>query len=136
MLWIKSFHILFVMAWMAGLFYLPRIFVHYVEGRLAGEEVSRLVIMARKLFAFMTVMAALALGTGFWLLMYGFNGGWLHTKLALVFLLLVYQLVCLRVLRKMQGLQEIGRPLHLRIFNEAALLIVLPIIILVVMKPF
>lgn len=136
MLWIKSFHILFVMAWMAGLFYLPRIFVHYVEGRLHSEDVSRLVTMAEKLFAFMTVMAVLALGTGFWLLVYGFGGGWLHAKLTLVALLLVYHAACLVILRRLQGLKLIRRTLGFRLFNEAALVLVLPIIFLVVMKPF
>ena len=82
MLWIKTFHILFVMAWMAGLFYMPRIFVHYVEGKDAGEDVRRLVIMVGKLFRFSTIMALLALGLGLWLwLWYGITGTWLKIKL-------------------------------------------------------
>ncbi|MDH5737132.1 MAG: CopD family protein, partial [Gammaproteobacteria bacterium] len=64
MLWIKVFHLLFVTAWMAGLFYLPRIYVHYVEGQQAGEDVRRLVTMADKLFRFSSIMAGLALGFG------------------------------------------------------------------------
>ena len=54
MLWIKALHLIAVTAWLAGLFYLPRIFVHYAEGLAAGEDVRRLVIMARRLFGFMT----------------------------------------------------------------------------------
>ncbi len=78
MLWLKTFHILFVMSWMAGIFYLPRIFVHFVEGQQAGEQVDRLAIMARKLYGFMTIMMMLAIGTGLWLwLAYGFSGNWL-----------------------------------------------------------
>ena len=52
MLWLKTFHILFVMSWMAGIFYLPRIFVHFVEGKQAGQDVARLAIMGRKLYGF------------------------------------------------------------------------------------
>ena len=91
MLWVKTFHILFVMSWMAGIFYLPRIFVHFVEGQAAGEQVDRLAIMARKLYGFMTVMMVLALVSGVVLwLVYGFAGGWLHVKLVFVCYLMVY----------------------------------------------
>ena len=74
MLWIKTFHILFVMAWMAGLFYLPRIIVHFVEGKAAAEDVQRLIVMASKLFRFSSLMALLALGLGTWL-RFGFGFG-------------------------------------------------------------
>ena len=67
MLWVKVFHILAMTSWMAGIFYLPRIFVHYVEGREAGQDVTRLCIMARKLYGFMTIMAVFTLGLGLWL---------------------------------------------------------------------
>ena len=67
MLWIKALHVLAVIAWLAGIFYLPRIFVHYVEGRSHGEDVRRLVVMARRLFGFMTMMAVIALLLGLWL---------------------------------------------------------------------
>ena len=91
MLWIKVAHVLFVIAWMAGLFYLPRIFVHHQEGSNAGEDVRRLVTMAQKLFRFSSVMMVLAIvpGTVLWL-GYGFNGGWMHAKLGFVGLLLAY----------------------------------------------
>ena len=65
MLWVKTIHILFVMSWMAGIVYLPRIFVHFVEGQAAGEQVDRLAIMARKLYGFTTVMMVLAIVSGF-----------------------------------------------------------------------
>ena len=67
MLWLKAAHILFVMSWMAGIFYLPRIFVHFVEGKEAGQDVTRLAIMAKKLYGFMTIMMMIAIGTGIWL---------------------------------------------------------------------
>ena len=90
MLWIKTFHLLFVMAWMAGVFYLPRILVHYVEGKAASEDTRRLVTMAEKLLKFSTMMAALAITLGMILwLYYGITGGWMHAKLILVGLLVL-----------------------------------------------
>ena len=85
MLWIKSLHVIAVIAWLAGLFYLPRIFVHYAEGLARGEDVRRLVIMARRLFGFMSVMAVFALLFGLWLWL-GFHdtGRWLMIKLVFV----------------------------------------------------
>ena len=137
MLWVKTTHILFVMAWMAGLFYLPRIFVHFVEADTAGEDTRRLAIMAEKLFRFSTVMAAIALGTGLILwLYYGISGNWLNAKLLLVALLVGYQLQTYSYITDMKLSQLHGTSLFFRIFNEGALLMVLPILILVVVKPF
>ena len=137
MLWIKVAHILFVMAWMAGVFYLPRILVHYVEGHSAGEDVTRLVVMGQKLFRFSCVMAVLAIVPGaiLWLY-YGISGGWLHAKLALVLLLIAYQFQAFRYIRQMQAGNVIRSSLFFRLFNESALIIVIPIIIMVVVKPF
>lgn len=137
MLVLKSFHILFVMAWMAGLFYMPRIMVHYVEGREADEDVRRLVTMLRKLFGFSSMMAVLAMGTGAWLWLYwGFSGLWLWIKLALVGALAVYHHVCMLFMKRMQEGAPLPSGFAFRVFNEGALLIVVPIILLVVMKPF
>ena len=137
MLWLKATHILFVMAWMAGLFYLPRIFVHFVEADTAGEDTRRLAIMAEKLFRFSTVMAAIALGTGLILwLHYGISGNWLNAKLLLVALLVGYQLQTYSYITDMKLSQLDGTSLFFRIFNEGALLLVIPILILVVVKPF
>ena len=136
MLWIKVFHILFVMAWMAGLFYLPRILVHYVEGRAAEEDVRRLVIMGTKLFRFSSLMALLAMGFGTYLwLGYGFGGSWLWLKLGFVGLLLMYHHQSMRYVKKMQNDQVIQTSIFFRIYNEAALIIVIPILALVVIKP-
>ncbi|MFT7246023.1 MAG: putative membrane protein [Candidatus Azotimanducaceae bacterium] len=136
MLWIKVFHILFVMAWMAGLFYLPRILVHYVEGKANSEDTRRLVIMGHKLFRFSSLMALLAMGLGFWLwLGYGFSGTWLWIKLAFVCLLLMYHYQSMRYVRRMQQDQVIQSSLFFRIYNETALVIVIPILIMVVIKP-
>ena len=136
MLWVKVFHILFVMAWMAGLFYLPRILVHYVEGRAAGEDVRRLVTMGEKLMRFSSIMAALAIVLGLALWMgFGFLGAWIWMKLALVVLLLGYHHQSMRYVRRMGEDQVIETSLFFRIYNESALLIVIPIIALVVLKP-
>lgn len=136
-LWLKVFHILAMTSWMAGIFYLPRIFVHYVEGKAAGQGVERLVIMAGKLHGFMTIMAVFTLALGLWLwLYYGFQGGWLHAKLFFVGLLIGYHYICWRYLIKMrQGeLTQSGR--YFRLFNELPLMIFIPILIFVVVKPF
>jgi putative membrane protein len=137
MLWIKMFHILAMTSWMAGIFYLPRIFVHFVEGREAGQDVARLKIMGRKLYGFMSIMAVFTLGLGLWLwLGYGFSGGWLHAKLMFVGLLIGYHFWCRQYLKKMQEdlLDRSGR--YFRLFNELPLLIFIPILIFVVVKPF
>ena len=137
MLWVKSVHILFVMAWMAGLFYMPRILVHFVEGEAAGEDTRRLTTMADRLFKFSSLMAVIAVTSGLFLwLHYGFSGGWLHGKLLLVLLLIIYQFQTLRYIQQMKARNLDSTSLFFRVFNEAALLLVVPIIILVVVKPF
>jgi putative membrane protein len=137
MLWLKCFHLLGVIAWLAGIFYLPRIFVHYVEGMAASEDVRRLVIMARRLYGFMTIMALIALALGAWLwLSYGYSGRWLHYKLLLVAGLIAYHLFCRRLLNRMQRGEPLPSPIMLRFLNEGALLLVVPILILAVVKPF
>ena len=137
MLWIKTFHILFVMAWMAGVFYLPRILVHYVEGKAADEDTRRLVTMGEKLLKFSTMMAVLAiiLGSLLWLY-YGVTGGWMHAKLLLVGLLVAYQLQTFRYLSQMKRDEVLNTSLFFRLYNEGALILVVPILILVELKPF
>ena len=137
MLWIKALHLLCVMAWLAGLFYLPRIFVHYAEGSARGEDVRRLAVMARRLFGFMTIMAGLAVAFGLWLwLGYHDSGGWLMLKLVFVAGLLGYHAACRVLLGRVQRQAALPGTLALRLFNEAALLLVVPIILLAVLKPF
>jgi len=134
---IKALHLIAVIAWLAGLFYLPRIFVHYAEGSAHGEDVRRLVIMARRLFGFMTVMALFAIlfGLSLWL---GFNdgGGWLIVKLLLVLGLIGYHLMCRVLLQRLIRGAPVPSPLALRLFNEAPLFLVVPIVFLAVLKPF
>ena len=140
MLWIKSLHLLFVIAWFAGLFYLPRIFVNLA---LEENEVARarLLLMARKLYRFMTLLAIPALGFGLWL--WGIyaklgmiSGGWMHAKLALVVLLIGYHHACGRLLRKFELGRNSRSHVWYRWFNEVPVLILIATVILVVVKPF
>ena len=137
MLWIKALHLFAVTAWLAGIFYLPRIFVHYVEGKSAGEDVRRLVVMARKLYGFMSIMAVVALGLGLWLWI-GFHdsGRWLMVKLVFVVGLIGYHLACRVLVGRLQCAAPMPSSLVLRMFNELTLLLALPIILLAVAKPF
>ena len=100
MLWVKAFHIVFVVSWFAGLFYLPRIFVNLAMVPADSHaERERLRLMATKLYRFVTPIGVLAIGFGLWLWFgYGFGGGWLHAKLTLVLVLAAYHVWCGRLL--------------------------------------
>lgn len=140
MLWLKAIHILFMMSWMAGIFYLPRIFVHFVDGKEAGQDVTRLAIMARKLYGFMTIMMMLAIGSGLWLWFAYFpiaeGMGWLHAKVLFVVLLLVYHMWTKRRMKEMQDGHLDHSGVYYRWANEIPLLLASVIIVLVVLKPF
>lgn len=140
MLWVKSFHLLFVISWFVGLFYLPRIFVNLAQ-ESAPEARARLLLMARKLYRFIGPLALLALGFGLWLwLGYGIGrgpgNGWLHAKLALVVLLIGYHHACGSLLKKFETGRNTRSHNWYRWFNEAPVLVLLLIIILVIVKPF
>ena len=138
MLWIKAFHIVFVASWFAGLFYLPRIFVNLAmvpADSIAERE--RLLLMAHKLYRFMLPLAVLALASGLWLwLGYGITGGWMHAKLSLVLLLIGYHHACGRLLKKFAAGTEMRNHIWFRFFNEAPVLMLVAVCILVVVKPF
>ncbi len=138
MLWIKAFHVLFVMSWVAGLFYLPRIFVNLaMVAPDSTLERDRLLLMARKLLRFSTLLAVPALGLGIWLwLGYGFGGAWLHAKIGLVAVLLGYHHGCGVLLRKFEAGSNQRSHTWFRVFNEGVVLIVLAIVVLVIVKPF
>jgi putative membrane protein len=136
MLWVKSFHIVFVVAWFAGLFYLPRLFVNHAMAQTTAE-LDRLALMEHKLYRFMMPLAWLAVGLGLWLwLGFGFSGGWVHAKLALVLLLIGYHWYCGRILRAFAAGQNTRSHVFYRWFNEAPVLLLLVIVILAVVKPF
>ena len=140
MLWIKTFHIVLIASWFAGLFYLPRIFVNMaketdptVQKVLAG--------MARRLYRFMTILAVPAVGLGLWLyLIYGIGmgpgNGWMHAKLVCVVLIIGYHHGCGILLRKFE--QGANRRSHVfyRWFNEIPVLMLVAVTALVVVKPF
>ena len=136
MLWVKTCHLLFVISWFAGLFYLPRILVNLAMEDNAAAR-ARLMQMARKLFRFMTLLAVPALAFGLWLwLGYGISGGWMHGKLFLVILLLGYHHACGSLLRKFEQNRNTRSHMWFRWFNEVPVLILLATVILVVVKPF
>jgi putative membrane protein len=140
MLWVKAFHILFVISWFAGLFYLPRIFVNLAM-ETDPASVRRLLLMARKLFRFMTMLAGPAVVFGLWLYLgYGIGRGtgqgWMHAKLALVLVLIGYHHGCGVLLRKFERGANTRSHTFYRWFNELPVLVLLSIVILVVVKPF
>lgn len=140
MLWVKAFHIVFVASWFAGLFYLPRIFVNLAmvpAGSVAERE--RLLLMARKLLRFTTLLAVPALVLGLWLwLGYGIGrgAGWMHAKLAIVVLTVGYHHACAVLLRKLAHGASTHSHRWFRWFNELPVLFLLGAVILVVVKPF
>ncbi len=136
-LFVKALHIVFVTSWFAGLFYLPRIFVNLALVPAPGAERERLLLMARKLYRFMTPLAVLALGFGLWLwLGYGISGGWMHAKLALVVVLVAYHLVCGRLLGSFAAGSNARSHVWFRWFNELPVLLLFAVVLLVVVKPF
>lgn len=136
MLWIKALHIAFVASWFAGLFYLPRVYVNLaMESEPAAY--ARLLLMAGKLYRFMSLLAFPALGLGLWLwLGYGITGGWLHAKLALVATLIAYHLWCGRLLAAFRAGRNTRSHVWYRLFNEYPVLALFAVVILVVVKPF
>ena len=139
MLWVKALHIIFLVTWFAGLFYLPRLFVYHAmsEDRISLE---RFKIMERKLFwGIMTPGAVMTIVTGLWIWLGWFRGAygsWLHAKLALVALLVGYHLWCWRLLKDFAA--ERNRKTHVwfRVFNEVPTLVLFAVVLLVVLKPF
>ena len=138
MLVIKALHISLVVAWFAGLFYLPRIFVNLAMVPAdSSAERERLLLMAGKLYRFMTPLGILAVGLGFWLWFgYGFSGGWLHAKTTLVTLLIAYHLYCGRLLRAFTAGTCTKSRVWFRWFNELPVLVLFAVVFLVVLKPF
>jgi putative membrane protein len=142
MLWVKSFHIVFVASWFAGLFYLPRIFVNLAmvpAGSVAERE--RLLLMAGKLLRFTTILAVPAIGLGLWLwLGYGIGrgagNGWMHAKLAVVLLVVGYHHACAVLLRTLRRGGTSRSHRWFRWFNEVPVLLLVAAVVLVVVKPF
>jgi putative membrane protein len=141
-LWVKAFHIVFVASWFAGLFYLPRLFVNLaMVAPDSRDERARLLLMARKLLRFSTLLMAPALALGLWLWLgygvgMGADQGWMHAKLTLVAAVLAYHHACGVYLRRFE--RDANRHTHrwYRVFNEVSVLGFTAIVVLVVVKPF
>ncbi|MFT4197309.1 MAG: CopD family protein [Pseudoxanthomonas sp.] len=136
-LWTKSFHLLFVIAWMAAVFYLPRILVNIAE---AGDEPAaraRLVLMGRRLYRFGHIVFGIAVlfGLALWLVFH-MSGGWLHAKLVLVALLLAHFTLAGRWLKGLDKGRALPSARALRIFNELPVVLLLGVLYLAIAKPF
>jgi protoporphyrinogen IX oxidase len=135
--WLKAFHIIAMVTWFAGLFYLPRLFVYHADARDA-LSCERFCIMERRLFAIMTVgaVATLAFGAALLAATPGYLAmPWLHAKLALVALLISYHGYCYRLNRAFAEGRNVHTGKWYRVFNEIPSLLLIGIVVLVVVKP-
>jgi len=140
MLWVKAFHIVFIAAWFAGLFYLPRIYVNLAQQPDPAVQAC-LLGMARRLYRFTTLLALPAVLLGLWLFAgYGIGmgpgNGWMHGKLFLVLLVIGYHHACGVMLRKFEQGRNTRSHKFYRVFNEVSVLLLALIVVLVVVKPF
>ncbi len=141
-LWFKSFHLVFVASWFAGLFYLPRLFVNLaMVAPDSHAERERLLLMSRKLYRFSSLLLvpAVVLGLVLWLgygIGLGRADGWMHAKLVLVLLVLGYHHACRRILRRFEQHSNRRSERWYRVFNESSVLLFAAIVVLVIVKPF
>jgi putative membrane protein len=139
-LWVKAFHIVFVAAWFAGLFYLPRLFVNLAEvSPDSHAERERLLLMARRLYRFASLLMVPALLLGLWLWLgfgVGRGQGWMHAKLLLVLGAVGYHHVCRSLLRRFEQTGNVKSARWYRVFNETSVLLFAATVVLVVVKPF
>jgi putative membrane protein len=136
--WIKAWHVIFMVTWFAGLFYLPRLFVYHAS-TTDGAGLERFCVMERRLFALMTIGAVLTAVFGIWLIARNpalLDAGWMLAKLALVAVLIAYHAWCWRLLQRFAA----GRNPHgerwYRWFNEIPSLLLIGIVLLAVLRPF
>jgi protoporphyrinogen IX oxidase len=139
MLWLKAFHIIFVVCWFAGLFYLPRIFVYYAASEHTQTR-EQLAVMARKLYRFVTPFMVIAIALGLGMIAtspeYYLQAKWMWLKLAGVTFLFVYHLQCGRYVRAINENRDHHNHVFYRFFNEVPVLFLFGIVILAVLKPF
>jgi len=137
MLWLKAFHVVAVVAWFAGLFYLPRLYVYHADAK-DSISIRRFEIMERRLFAIMTIgaVAAVALGAAMlWAAPAYLAMGWLRVKLLLVLVLIAYHVFCYRLMRDFAENRNVRGAKWYRIFNEVPSLLLIAIVVLAVVKP-
>jgi len=138
-LWIQAFHIISIVTWFAALFYLPRLFVYHA---MAEDEISneRFKVMERKLYrGIMNPSAIVAVGMGIWMLTLSpslLDTGWMLTKLGLVAALIGYHLFCGQLLQDFADDRNERSHRWYRVFNELPVLVLVPVVILAVVKPF
>jgi len=138
MLWIKAWHVVFMVTWFAGLFYLPRLFVYHASATDAAG-IARFRVMERRLFMIMTIGGAATAVFGLWLLMRNpalLAHGWLQAKLALVVLLIAYHAWCWALVRDFAAGRNAHSERWYRLFNEAPSLLLIAIVLLAVARPF
>lgn len=138
LLWLKAFHVIFVVTWFAGLFYLPRLFVYHA-GANDALGIARFKLMERRLLTMTHIGAALTLlfGIGMLAALPAYlQFGWLHAKLALVLLLLAYHHWCARLVRAFAEDRNTRSERWYRLFNEVPSVLLIAIVILAVVKPF
>ncbi|ROR98799.1 putative membrane protein [Sinobacterium caligoides] len=139
MLWIKALHIFFMVAWFAGIFYLPRLFVNHAMVNESSTS-EQLKLMERKLYRFITPFMVLTIACGFWLVyfnpQYYFSSAWFHAKLCLVLLLVIYHFYCGKLVKDFAADNNQRSHVFYRVFNEIPVLILIGAIVLVVVRPF
>jgi len=138
LLWLKAFHVIAMVTWFAGLFYLPRLFVYHAD---AGDWISveRFRVMERRLLMIMTIGAVLTLSLGLAMIVVWpayLKMGWLHAKLALVILLIAYHLTCHKFVRDFAHDRKTRSARWFRMFNEVPSVLLIGIVILAIVKPF
>lgn len=136
--WIKAWHVIFMVTWFAGLFYLPRLFVYHASATDAAG-IERFRIMEARLFAIMTIGAALTAVFGIWLLAKNpalLETAWLRAKLALVLLLIGYHAWCGRLVQDFAAGKSVHSARWYRWFNEIPTLLLIGIVLLAVVRPF
>lgn len=140
MLWVKAFHIIAMVCWFAGLFYLPRLFVYHAQSE---DQVSRdrFKVMERKLYRAITTPSMIAtVALGLWLISYSpqayMSQGWLHVKLVLVVILIGYHFYCGRLVKRFQDDANSRSHVFYRWFNEFPVLVLVGTVILATVKPF
>jgi putative membrane protein len=138
MLWLKAFHVIAVITWFAGLFYLPRLYVYHADAK-DSISIARFVLMERRLFAIMTIGAAASVVFGAAMLAAApvyLTMEWLRIKLVLVLLLIAYHGFCYKLMRDFARNRNSRSAKWYRAFNEAPSLLLIGIVVLAVVKPF
>jgi putative membrane protein len=137
MLWIKAFHVIFMVTWFAGLFYLPRLFVYHAQA-MDDKSRERFAVMERRLFKLMSIGMLATIGFGVWLMVGWWMPPphWLEAKLALVVVLIGYHHYCIKLMRDLAAGRNVKTSRFYRWFNEGPTLLLIGIVLLAFVKPF